>query len=70
MKKLFTKKTEQLTKSQRRRIEIMEEDSSLGDGKAVFLSDMNEEEIEEYKENDVNGWAKFKKKVFGLKSKN
>jgi len=38
-------------------------DEPLGDGKAVFLSDMTEEEYEEYQHNVTNGWGGFNKKV-------
>lgn len=35
----------------------------LGDGKAVFLSDMTEDEYQEYVRNEENGWKKFKEKI-------
>ena len=34
-----------------------------GDGKAVFLPDMTEEEYDQYLEDEVNGWKKFKNKL-------
>ena len=35
----------------------------LGDGKAVFLPEMTESEYQDYLENEVNGWQKFKQKI-------
>lgn len=34
-----------------------------GDGQAAFLPDMTEEEYDQYLEDEVNGWKKFKKKL-------
>jgi hypothetical protein len=36
-----------------------------GDGKAVFLSDMTEEEHEDYVHQEERGWGKFYKRYFG-----
>lgn len=44
----------------------MEEERNKGDGGAVFLSDMNEEEYQEYLHNEINGWKKFNNKVAKL----
>lgn len=41
----------------------------LGDGKAVFLSDMSDHEFMMWEEDQVHGWAKFKKKVFNITKK-
>lgn len=38
----------------------------LGDGKAVFLSDMNDDEVAMWEEDQVHGWAKFKNKIMNL----
>jgi len=44
----------------------MEEERNKGDGKAVFLSDMNEEEYQEYVHNEIEGWKGFTNKVVKL----
>lgn len=44
-------------------------EAPLGDGKAVFLSDMSDEEYAMWEEDQVHGWAKFKKKVFNITKK-
>lgn len=41
-------------------------DAPLGDGKAVVLSDMDESEFKEWEEDQVHGWAKFKRKIKNL----
>ena len=46
--------------------EKMEEERLKGDGKAVFLSDMTEEEYQEYLHDEVNGWKKFNNKLSNL----
>lgn len=38
----------------------------LGNGKAVFLSDMSEDEFKEWEEDQVHGWAKFKRTIKNL----
>lgn len=40
-----------------------EGDVEVGDGKAVFLSDMTEDEYQEYVRNEENGWKKLKEKI-------
>lgn len=47
-------------------VEKQEEERLKGDGKAVFLSDMTEEEYQEYVHNEVDGWKKFTNKVAKL----
>ena len=47
-------------------VERMEEERNKGDGKAVFLSDMNEEEYQEYVHNEIEGWKGFTNKVVKL----
>lgn len=42
------------------------EPEEVGDGKAKFLSDMTEEEYEDYQRNEVQGWGKVLKKL-GIK---
>lgn len=37
----------------------------IGDGKAVFLSDMTEAELEEFVHQEERGWRKFVEKFFG-----
>lgn len=44
-------------------VERMEEERNKGDGKAVFLSDMNEEEYQEYVHNEIEGWKGFTNKI-------
>lgn len=38
----------------------------LGDGKAVFLADMTDEEYEKYVMEEEKGWGGFIKEVFNL----
>jgi len=42
------------------------EDEPVGDGKAVFLSDMTEEEYQAYDRNELQGWGKVLKQL-GIK---
>lgn len=44
----------------------MTEPTPEGDGKAVFLSDMTDVEVEEYERNVVHGWGKVLTKL-GIK---
>lgn len=59
VKKLFTK--EKLPKKEK-----SEADVPLGNGKAVVLSDMDEMEFKQWEEDQVHGWAKFKRKIMKL----
>lgn len=47
-------------------LDILEkqEKEAQGDGRAVFLSDMTEDEYAEYKHMEVDGWRKFYRKIF------
>lgn len=47
-------------------LEREREERNKGDGKAVFLSDMTEDEYIKYLEDEVNGWKKFNNKVSKL----
>lgn len=42
------------------------EDEPVGDGKAIFLSDMSEQEFSDYERNHLNGWGKVLNKL-GIK---
>ena len=40
----------------------------VGNGKAVFLSEMTVHEYDDYVEDVEHGWGKFKRKIFNLKN--
>lgn len=50
-------------KSSGKQIQLAKATEPIGDGQAVFLPDMTEQEYEEYLKDEVNGWKKFKKKL-------
>ena len=35
----------------------------IGDGKAVFMGDMTEDEYEEYEKSEINGWKKIYEQI-------
>ena len=37
--------------------------SNKGNGKAVFIADMNEDEYNDYVKNELNGWKEFTNKI-------
>jgi len=47
-------------------IDDAKEDQPIGNGKAVFLSDMTENEYEEYDHLENKGWKGFYKKIKNL----
>lgn len=63
LKMLLTRKSSTESVPEEKKVEI-----PLGNGKAVFLSDMTDEEFAIWEEDQVHGWAKFKKKVFNIKT--
>jgi len=65
-KKLRTKNSESLTPSTptvETRIHGSSIAEPLGDGKGVFLSDMDEEERDDYIKSVDHGWGKFYQKI-------
>ena len=43
-------------------IQMRKNRESVGNGKAVYMGDMNEEEYQDYEHNEVLGWKKIYKK--------
>lgn len=63
LKNLWKLGEEKTVKQVYERLDIEREESEIGDGKAEFLSEMTEQEYDDYIHEEQNGWKNLKRKI-------